>query len=694
MDNDASISKKLQEILEKEAFDSLDSFSNDQEWNVLQEDERLFLGKLFIKKGEGELKKGSPHFQNSFALAETITSSHATILYLKGKVFAAQIQNARCLTAAIEAFEQVIALQPHFFEAYLLWAETLLHCGLFHQNPQYFHKAQQKFQEAFAFLEHQPEIESRYFWKWGLSWHLIGMASEEPCDFHQAIQKYRQAEQLGQRSGDFWQDFAEALMELGELIKQPELFLEAVNYYHLAVCEDHENYDRWFRLASCHEKLYDQNGHLQHFELAEAAFDIAMRSEEPNFFLWLRLGKLYLNASKLQKKPEYAAASIEKFKKAFELNPDYPVLLGLWAEAEMIYGIHTENLELFRSAEQKILQGIQQMPKNPHIWALYGTCLNELGSYFADESYFIKAIEKFQHGLSLDEKDSLLWYGLAISYFLLGDFEGDFQQFENAANCYQKVYEFGGQSFSQFWIDWGLSLMKLAELTHHKTYLESAIQKFEHVIHLKDGEFLSNHYEAESLYNYGCALDFLGDFTEDSAYYEKAVTVLTKALQIDPEYSNARYNLAATLSHLGEATSDLEILQKAIEQFQIILNADPEDEMAWNDFGLALLNIAELIHETTQPDKSKAYYDEAEQKFNHALALGSTHAFYNLACLHSLLHNYSAAMHYLERAEMAGTIPSLDDMLHDEWLENLIETPGFRQFISQISSKQQNLLEE
>ncbi len=692
MDKDTTISKRLQEILEKEAFESLDSFSHAQDWSVLQHDDRVLLGKLFIKRGENELKNGNVNFQKSFALAEKVAPSNATIFYLKGKAFAAQTNNARCLTSAIEAFEQVVALDPHFFEAYLIWGETLLQEGIFHQNPQFFQRAQQKFQEAQAFLENLPaDIEARYFWKWGVSWHLIGLTSEEPFDFHQAIGKYRQAQQLGQRGAAFWQDFAEALVELSELIKQYEFCVEAVEYYHLAVCEDCDNYDHWFRLASCHEKLYDIYGQLQHFELALAAFEVAARSLEPNFFLWVRWGKLYLNASKIHKNNEYAVTSLEKFKKASEIDSEHPILLGLWGEAEMICGIHSEKLELLRSAEQKIIRSIKQIPENPHIWALYGTCLNEIGRYFAEESYFVKAIEKFQHGLSLNEQDPLLWYGLAMAYLSLGEYWGDSQQVENAVFCYQKAHDFGGQQFSQLWNDWGLALMKLTELTNDKKYLEAAIHKFEQVIIFQEGELLHSQYEVESLYNYGCALDFYGDFTEDASYYEKAVTVLTKALQIDPLYSNARFNLATSLAHLGEATADLEALKASVEHFQVILSEDHEDEMAWNDYGLALLNIAELVHESSRPEKSKAYYEEAEQKFMHALALGSTHAFYNLACLHSLQHNHMAAMHYLERAEVSGTLPALDDMLHDEWLENLVETPLFRQFISQISSRHNHI---
>lgn len=675
------LNQQLQEILEKEAFDSLDNFQNPSIWKSLKDEEKSLLARLFIKKGEIELKKGDMGYQESFLIADSISPNDAQNLYLKGNAFTSQSSNVRCLTLAFEAYEKALQLKPDFFDALVAWGEALLNMAMCHQRPQYFQEAQQKFQEAKKFLEQQPiEVQSHFYWIEGRSWYLTGMISEEPVDFHNAIQSYKKAQQLGQNKADFWQDYAEALMELGELIKQIEFCTEAVDYYHMAVSADMENYERWFMLASCHEKLYDVSAHLQHFELANAAFEVSAKALEPHFFMWVRWGKLYLNAAKLQKNDDYAAVAVDKFAKAAEIDSHNPVLLGLWGEAEMIYGIHTETLELLRSAEQKITQSIKQIPDNPHIWALYGTCLNELGRYFSDESYYVQAIEKFQHGLTLREDDPLLWYGLAISFFSLGEYWNDSHQIENAVRCYQRVFEFGGQHFQQFWNDWGVALMKLSELTNDKTYLELAIQKFEYMIRPQEAGSFSR-CEAEWLYNYGCALDFFGDFSEDAAYYEKAVIVLTNALQMEPHHTNARYNLAVALSHFGEAASDLDALQRSVAHFHILLNQDPEDDMAWNDCGLALLNMAELVHESALPEKSKQYYDDAEQKFLHALALGCTHTYYNLACLHSLLHNYSTALSFLERAEAAGSLPALDDMLHDEWLEDLVETPQFRQFI-------------
>lgn len=687
MDN-AALSKKLQDIVEKQDLEALDNFLIAHPWSDLKDEEKFILGKLLIKKGESQLKSGDSRFHESFALAEQIAPKQpASIFFLKGQAYSSQTTNSRCLLSAIEAFEQSIALEPHFFEAYLLCGEALIHRGLLHQNPSFFQKAQLKFQEGSAFLKQQPQsVEAHFFWKWGVSWYFMGMTSGEPYDYYQALQKFRRAHELGQQGALFWRDFAEVLMELSELTRQLELCVEAAEFYHASVCENFENDEIWFSLASCQEKLYEGYGKMQHFELATAAFDVASGAKEPNFFLWLRWGKLNLNGAKLQKNHELISEAIEKFKKASEIFPDHPVLLGLWAECEILAGSQEDKLDLLRSAERKIKKSVKQIPRNPHIWALYGTCLNELGRYFAEEAYYIKAIEKFQEGLDINDQDPLLWFGLASTFYFLGECRSEAGPIEQAIECFSKVFDLGEDQLPQLWNDWALAYMKLAEFTHNKAHLETSIQKFEQMIQLIE-KIDSTACDEECLYNYGCALDFLGDITEETVHYEKAILALNKALKINPYYAHARYNLAVTLSHLGEATSDIEILHQAVYHFQLIINLDFEDEMACNDCGLALLNIAELVHETTHPERSQAYYDEAEQKFMHALALGFNHAYYNLACLHSLTQNCVTAMHYLELAERSGTLPPLDDMLHDDWLENLVETAAFRLFISSISSR-------
>jgi tetratricopeptide (TPR) repeat protein len=157
---------------------------------------------------------------------------------------------------------------------------------------------------------------------------------------------------------------------------------------------------------------------------------------------------------------------------------------------------------------------------------------------------------------------------------------------------------------------------------------------------------------------------------------------LTKALEIEPNYLHARYNLALSYAHLGEIALDMDSFHKSIENFQILLTQDVEDEMGWNDYGLTLIHLAEFIFDPTRPEQTLKLYEVAEAKLMQAVALGCVQSYYNLACLYSLMSNYPLAMHFLEKAETAKALPLREEMLQDEWLENLRGTVSFRNFIS------------
>jgi hypothetical protein len=93
------------------------------------------------------------------------------------------------------------------------------------------------------------------------------------------------------------------------------------------------------------------------------------------------------------------------------------------------------------------------------------------------------------------------------------------------------------------------------------------------------------------------------------------------------------------------------------------------------------------VEEGSYSKSTHPLYKDAEEKFVHAIALGSRLAFYNLSCLHSLNGNYALAMNFLERAEMCGTLPASEEILHDDWLEGLRSTPSFHKFLKQRKKK-------
>lgn len=158
-------------------------------------------------------------------------------------------------------------------------------------------------------------------------------------------------------------------------------------------------------------------------------------------------------------------------------------------------------------------------------------------------------------------------------------------------------------------------------------------------------------------------------------------------MELNPELAHARYHLALTLFHLGEALSEVELYQKAIEHFQYLVEREIEEERIHLDFGILLIHFGLLIHDPNHPDVSHAIYCQAENQLMQAAALGQTQVYYSLAGLYSITGCYDLAMHQLERAQGANTLPSIEDLLHDEWLEGVRRTASFRQLIHELSSR-------
>lgn len=225
--------------------------------------------------------------------------------------------------------------------------------------------------------------------------------------------------------------------------------------------------------------------------------------------------------------------------------------------------------------------------------------------------------------------------------------------------------------------------MKVAEVNDREALVEEAIEKFEKTI------AIAERVEPEWLYNYGCAFDFLGDLTGEPEHYEKAIQLLIKVLELDPDYLPAIYNIALAFSHLGETVPDIDCLYRACEYFQQLLQKEPEDDLAWNDWGTTLVHLALLLYDPSLPEQSQELYAQSEEKFLQSVRLGCNSALYNLACIHSLNSNLDLAMQYIQRAADQNALPPVDDLLQDEWLENLRQTSEFRGFLTKLANRGQ-----
>lgn len=686
-----SIRKTLIDIQETQSFDRLEPFKRPQMWKTLAQDERTLLARLLVMQGAQQLSQGNHQVLESFEIAAQISSYTPEILYQQGMILASHRHNLRCLQLACQAFGHILKQDPTAFNAWYARAQVLTDIGIFEGESHYFTDAHEDFEKACALLETPAAAEAskeEFFWKWGVCLAALGKVSGEPLDFHRAMEKYTLAYQIGYQTTAFLNDYGNSFADLAVLLDKQEYFLEALKLFNQAVCQDSTDFGSWYNQACCLQRIIEFTTQEKILEQAEHSFARAAELNADFYQVWLKWGQLEAAIGKLKHDQTKLEASLEKFARAQELEPDHSQVLSCWADVELFLGAQAENLERIQSARTKILKSLELHSEDPDGWYLYGSCLNEMGYYFADEEYYYQAIEKFQYGLSISRHHPLLWYGLALSHFALGELLEDEQFYEKAAQYCTQVAENGVGHFPQFWNDWGIILLKLAETTHQIEYVEQAIEKLEHSLKQPMQNLEAEHIDLDWVYHYGCAYDLWGDLIEEPRYIEKAIQVFIQILELDPDHIQARYNLALSLSHLGELLSDVEPYYKGIEHLQYLLALDGEDEVLHLDFGVMLTNLGLLVHDVHHPEISQTLYCQAENHLMQAAALGHLQAHYQLAGLYSITENPELAMHYLERAQVLGVLPGLDELLHDDWLEGVRQTTAFRQLINALSSQQ------
>lgn len=685
-----SVQKRLETVLATNDFVLLSPYHDPVSWTTMTPEERELLGLLLIKQGEQQLKNNDDKALKSFELASQAAPFSAIVFFQQALAFASQHQNIRCLMAACNALEKAIQLEPTFIAAWYGWGCTLSNLGAINHDTTYFYQAHSKFIEADRLAQQNKTLHpEEFFWHWGICWHRLAKSSGEAVDFFKALEKFQIAASKGSnQNGLFCNDYGNVLVEIAFLLGRNELLHEAAEQYKIAVTQFPDNSASWLNLACTYQNLHEIFDLEEYFFESNECFERATSINPEDSLSWLKWGELHAAYGKKCGDMNRLESSFNKFEKAYIWDSENALVLARWGETQMLKASYTDDFELLREAELKISKAIELEPETPVFWHISGMCLNELGRYFNDIRYFEQAIAKFQHSLSLSDTNSPVYHGLAHAYYTIGEITENANIIEKALPHFNRAIELAPHPSPQCWNDWGVALMKLGEMTNEKKHFEAAIEKFEKAIEFKFNE--EKDIELEWLYNYGCAMDFLGDFHEEAIYYEKAVQVLTHVLQVDPEYSHARYNLALTLSHLGELNFDIDCFQKAVDHFQILLEHDDEDEFAWNDWGLTLTHLGVLTFDETHPEFSRDYYEQAEKKFLHAIALGNTHAFYNIACLYALTKNIPAAMHYLERADFCNSLPPTEDVMHDEWLDNMRHHAPFRAFISHLLNKPLN----
>lgn len=674
-----SIKLRIQELISSNEYVELEEFQHSKIINSLEDEDKYLLARLFIRNlPQIDLDKNALCLVDTCDFIISLTPYSVENLFEVG-LFIKNIREEFFLKEACTLFEEVTNLDPKFVEAWCAWGDALLTLADLKSDLQLLKKASLKFNHAF---ELSDEFGVELVWCKAKCLRVQGKISGEAIDFVEAIKFFKQAAQSSPPYPSFWNEYGNTLSELGQLLGKQEHLKESLEFYQKAV-EIEPNFPMaWLNQALVYKQLYISSD-INSFDLSNQCFEKASALLKDHFELFCHWGHLLLEGGQEFNDIQKIESSHKLLKKAFQLDPENSFNLALLTESEILLGEFNENLSHLRSAEKNILRCIKHNPEDANVWGLWGSCLKAFGHYFTDESYFNQAIEKFQHSLSLDSSNPNLWSGLACCFFHLGEMKNEAAFIEKSIHYFSRSLEFDHSPPLQFWNEFGIALYKLGDLLDDDRYVKKAVEKFEHGLALLP----SGSIEAELFHNYACALDFLGSFHDDASQFEKAADLLLRVLEVEPQNYDVTYQLALTLYHFGDSISDVESLQRACDVYQSLVSKDPEDESSWNGWGLSLISMAILVEDSIIPQKSENYFIEAEEKLSQAVALGCEMSYYNLACLYSLTNRFALAIHFLQRAELSGTLPTIDDILNDEWLEKIQSDHDFKMFIHSLSAR-------
>ncbi len=638
------------------------------------------------------LLQGNLNALSCFEAASNLDGANPLIWYRQGLAFfeyGSEEGKEKALLLASKNFKIATQLNPGYFEAWVAWGNVLLQLGRFHEEHHFLLEAKEKYQKALDHSEGKAkEMLAELHWDYGIAWSEIAKHSGEALDVRLAIDAFQLSNSFQEKpSPEFLNDCGKAYLEMGLLINDARLYIQSIDYLQKAVAASPLYFDGWMSLAEGYSQLYINTLDERYVVKASDAFAIASKMSPRDPEVWLSWGQLLGESGRHNSDPKLLRLSIEKCARAAQLDPKDPVIISQWVESLSLLGMATGRLDLLIEAENKVLKATDQFPDDPDLWHAYGICLIAFGRYYEDGDYCELAIEKLQYGLSVDRSDPELWHTLGIAHKLYADLTDDADLIERANRFFARAMDLK-PACPALLFDSASGFLQFSEMLDDLATLEQAIYLFETLLtNYKDAIL----HHPKWLFQYACALEWLGDFTEEEKHHIRAIEIFSHVLLIDPDFQSIHHHIALCYQQLGHNAGDSEYYKRAIHFYRLAVRQDEENDQIWLDWGNCLIHLA---HHTLDGDFMNQLYMDAEIKITRAGQLGSCSAYYALACLNSILGRSHEAMDLIHKALQARSLPHIEELLEDDWLDNLRATPAFAQFLTALEAKLQQTREE
>ena len=654
-------------------------------WEHLAAEQKAELADQYLALGEIALLNDDLSAIGHFESAAILAPENFDIWYREGRAFfdyGMWEDKEKALLIASRYFKLAAQLAPDRFEVWSCWGSVLLQLGIAYNEHHFYLEAKEKLQRAIDYCKAVPRhVLAQLYWDYGLVWTELAQHSGEAVDVRLSIQAFETSMNCQDvLSPNFCNDCGNAYLQMGLLINDSRLYLQAVEHLRNAVHANLHYTEGWMSLANAYSQLYINTMDERYVSLANDCYAHLCQESPENAESWLGWAQLLGESGRQNRDPKKVCLSVEKCVRCHSIDPDHPLLYCQWVESLSELGKQTNRLDLLIEAENKILRSTDQYPDDPDLWHAYGMCMIAFGHYYRDPDYYESAIEKLQYGLSLDRTHAEIWHALAAAHAEVANLTDDPDLIERSVRFFTRAMDLKPACPSLVFDAANAHLLSF-ELNDNYKDLDQSIHLYESLLQ-NQKEALLNH--PEWLFKYATALEWLGNYTDEDNHFIRALDLYFHVLLLDPETIKIHFHIGLCLRHLGESSGEAEYFRRALNHFRFALRQDEEDEEVWLEWGLASILLA---HHSLEQESMHQCYADAEQKITRAGQLGNLNAYYNLACLYSITSRFEDAIRLLRKAQKADALPTVEEMADDEWLDNLRQTEQFAQFLSSLETK-------
>ncbi len=635
----------------------------------------------FTSQGELRLLHDDPAGIDLFEIAAQLDKDNPDLLYRHGLAlfeYGSEAGREKALKLAAKKFRACTQLDPGFLSAWRAWGDLLNCQAIISGHWHFFDQAKGKFAKAIELNgPTNSPISAELYWHYGFALLELAKHSEEAIDYQKAIDAFQQASSHPELfTEEFWICFGKACKELGLRIGDVRLLVKALHCFKHAVTLAVGCFEAWRCMADTLHLLYEKTHDEDHFSQANECFSAGAQLKPDSIEIWIDWAIFLYESGKRAHDLKRIRSAIEKCQRAAAIDRTHKHVLAIWAECLASMGEMTERLDLLHEAFNKVSEAAEYSQNDLVVCLAHGNCLQAFGHYYQDCDYYYQAIEAWQTGLSHDRTSHRLWHSIACTYLMVGTIETDVESIERSCHFFSKACDLNANSV--YFFDYALALSKLGEISHKSDWLEQSVSYFEKALSLqKNAAYL----HPEWLFYYACTIDMLGDYHEDPSIYSRSIEIFSHVLTIDPDFPMIHHRLGLAFTHMGELLNELEYFQRALHCMRLAARREEDNDQILLDWAIALINVAQYSPDAAEADASLR---EAELKLTQACKLGNLQAYYQMACLNSLLGNYERAMRFIEKADEFDSLPPIDEIVQDEWLEGLRGTPYFREFINRI----------